>query len=184
MNGRDNPIENDDHWHRALIGLGGNIGDVRAHMLAALEALCGGDDVRLMRSSGIYETPPWGIEDQPVFLNSCIEVSSRLGPEKLLEKCHQAERALKRQRTIRWGPRTIDLDILLMENVNFESEHLRIPHPRISQRAFVLVPLSEIAPDWMLEGKSIAQLCEEVDKGGVVKIADHHCFDALLWSGT
>ena len=143
-----------EEWMQVALGIGGNIGDVKAHMLGALELLIESDTVHLLVSSDVFETPPWGIKEQANYLNSCVIVSTSLTPPELLKLCHKAERAFRRERKIRWGPRTIDIDILMSEDGEYNSTNLTIPHPRIRERAFVLVPLAQIAGDWLLEEKT------------------------------
>lgn len=130
---------------RAYLGLGSNLGD-RSRMLAqAIEALAR-PDLRVVRRSRIYETPPWGKTGQPSFLNQVIEVETALGPEALLARVRRIEESLGRVRAERWGPRTIDIDILLYADLAVSRPELTIPHAEMRRRAFVLVPLAEIAP--------------------------------------
>ncbi len=130
---------------RAYLALGSNLGD-RRRMLASAVALLADDDLRVVRRSRVYETPPWGKPDQPAFLNQVIEVETSLDPEALLGRCHRVEDRLGRVRSARWGPRTIDIDILLYADVVVRRPDLVIPHAEMRRRAFVLVPLAEIAP--------------------------------------
>jgi 2-amino-4-hydroxy-6-hydroxymethyldihydropteridine diphosphokinase len=162
------------------LGLGGNMGDVKAHLISALTYLNASGDVDIICASSIYETPPWGIEDQPVFLNMCIRIQTCIIPIDLLELCQRVEHSLNRERTIRWGPRTIDIDILLMEGGVVELPELTIPHPRIKERAFVLVPLAEIAPEWMLDGRSIASWRQLCNDDGIKQIAGQKVFNDLI----
>lgn len=134
---------------RAYLGLGSNLGDRRALLAAAIEALDWGD-VRVVQRSSIYETEPvGGPADQPWFLNMVIGVDTSLSPHQLWERCAGVEIALGRAhgRGERWGPRTIDVDVLLYGTSVINDEDLTIPHPRMHERAFALVPLAEIAPD-------------------------------------
>lgn len=151
----------------AYLGLGGNIGDVRQNLKNALVALDDHDGIAVKKVSSIYKTPPWGVEDQPWFLNCCATIETSLTPEDLLEECQAAERAGKRERTVRWGPRTIDVDILVFEGVEQIEQRLTIPHPRMLERAFVLVPLAEIAPDLNVGGKACSQWALEVPRDGI-----------------
>ena len=169
-------------WNQVALGLGGNIGDVKAHMFGALEVLLENDAVYFLGSSDVFETPPWGIKDQANFLNSCVIVSTSLTPPELLKLCHNAERAFRRERKIRWGPRTIDIDILMLEEGEYSSTRLTIPHPRIRERAFVLVPLAQIAGDWVLEEKSIDHWLDHCDQTTIKKIAPANIFDDLMSS--
>ena len=171
-------------WIQVALGLGGNIGDVKAHMHGALEVLLENDSLRLLCSSDVFETPPWGIKEQAKYLNSCVIVSTSLTPPELLKLCHNAERAFRRERKIRWGPRTIDIDILMLEEGEYNSHSLTIPHPRIRERAFVLVPLAQIAGDWVLEVKSIGHWRDHCDQAAIKKIAPAGIFDDLMSSHT
>lgn len=130
---------------RAYLGLGSNMGDRRRMLASAVELLDGGD-LRVVRRSGVYESPPWGKTDQDPFLNQVIEVETALGPKALLRRCLQVEERLGRLRGERWGPRTIDVDILLYGDAVLRRPELVIPHAEMRRRAFVLVPLAEIAP--------------------------------------
>lgn len=177
MNMNDNQITLP--WRRCVLGMGGNIGDVLAHMRIALAMLAGDDGIEIGRCSSLYETPPWGVEDQPVFLNACMEISTNLEPESLLEACQEAEHALKRERDIKWGPRTIDIDILLLEEGGYYSEKLEAPHPRIRERAFVLVPLAEIVGEWILDNNTVGNWLYSCDTSGIEKIAECDVFDEL-----
>ncbi len=152
---------------RAWLGLGGNIGDVKAAMAVALQTFDDAEDMRVLMVSPIYKTPPWGVEDQPWFLNCCAEIQTSLSPEELLETCQAAERAGKRERIRRWGPRTIDIDILVFEGVEQIEQRLVLPHPRMTERAFVLVPLADIAPDLLVQSVSVTEHCANTDKSGV-----------------
>ena len=141
---------------RACIGLGGNIGDVRAALRAALAALDALPGTRLLRASRVYLTPPWGREDQPGFLNAAAVLETGLAPAALLEALLAIERAHGRERTSygsRWGPRTLDLDLLLHGDAVVDAPGLVLPHPQMHARAFVLVPLAEIAPDAEVPGR-------------------------------
>ncbi|MGC2594366.1 MAG: 2-amino-4-hydroxy-6-hydroxymethyldihydropteridine diphosphokinase, partial [Xanthobacteraceae bacterium] len=136
----------------ALIALGGNVGDVRATFDRAVPTLCAGDEVRLLARSSNYHTPPWGFADQPPFTNAVIAIATSLSPRDLLARALTIERAFgrDRERERRWGPRTLDLDLLAYDELVLHSPDLTLPHPRMFERAFVLVPLSEIVPDQVI----------------------------------
>lgn len=138
---------------RAYLGLGSNQGDRAASLSAALGEL-ERRGVRIVARSAVYETDPVGGPSQPDYLNQVVEVETSLDPRTLLGLCHETEVALGRDRAreTRWGPRPIDLDILAIEGVSVEEPGLTIPHPRLAERAFALVPLAEIAPDLELPG--------------------------------
>ncbi|AGZ25895.1 MULTISPECIES: 2-amino-4-hydroxy-6-hydroxymethyldihydropteridine diphosphokinase [Staphylococcus] len=130
---------------KAYLGLGSNIGD-RAHQLQqAIRIIDQYQYIDVTSISPIYETEPVGYTDQPQFLNLCIEIETTLDPQELLKRCLETEEALHRVRKIRWGPRTLDVDILLYGNEIIEEDNLIIPHPRMAERAFVLIPLNDIA---------------------------------------
>ena len=151
----------------AWLGLGGNIGDVKSTMIEALRCLSENGDVTVTAVSPIYKTPPWGVEDQAWFLNCCVEISTRLSPEELLELCQFAERQGKRERVQRWGPRTIDIDIVAFEGVRQTEQRLTIPHPRATERAFVIIPLADITPDLLLDGTPVRQWLPQINNEGV-----------------
>ena len=155
---------------RAFLGLGGNLGEPERTMAAALQALDGSPDLRVVRVSSVYRTPPWGNVDQPDFLNAVAEIETGLSPDQLLSLCLETERILKRERRVRWGPRSIDIDILLFGDERIASETLEIPHPRMLLRAFVLLPLAEIAPGLLLEGKPISEHLARLDASGVERV--------------
>jgi 2-amino-4-hydroxy-6-hydroxymethyldihydropteridine diphosphokinase len=157
-----------------LLALGGNIGDVRAAFDRAETELSDerrGDILLLVKSSD-YRTPPWGVTDQPFFINRCLLAETMLPPLALLDRVQAVERALGRQRSReqRWGPRTVDIDILSYDDVTLDDPRLTLPHPRLFERAFVLVPLAEIAPDRMIGGVRIKDALAGVDRTGIEKL--------------
>ena len=129
------------------LALGTNLGDRPANLRAAIETLP--PEIKVIAESKVYETPPWGYEDQPAFLNMAVKCETALEPESLLKRLKQLEVRLGREQSFRWGPRLIDIDILFYDDLILESESLIIPHPRLQERAFVLVPLADIAPDFV-----------------------------------
>ncbi len=137
---------------KAYIALGSNLGDKIENLKSAVCMLEENSSCLVVKKSSLYITKPVGIEDQPEFLNAVVELETSLNPNDLLELCLNIEKRLGRKRTIRWGPRVIDLDILLYDNLTVCEENLKIPHPEMMKRAFVLVPLAEIAPDVILPG--------------------------------
>ena len=153
--------------HRAFIGLGGNLGDPQAAMREALRLLDASSDVSIAAVSSLYRTPPWGKLDQPDFLNAVVEVATRLEPRALLDLCLATESQLKRVRAERWGPRVIDMDILWFDGRSVDEAGLQLPHPRMAERAFVMVPLAEIAPDLALEAGTAARLAGSLDTSGI-----------------
>jgi 2-amino-4-hydroxy-6-hydroxymethyldihydropteridine diphosphokinase len=136
---------------KAYLALGSNLGDRLEHLGEAVRLLDGSDGIDVLRSSRIYETDPVG-PPQPAYLNAVIEVETSRSPRGLLEACRAVEDALGRVRTERWGPRTIDVDILTFDEQAVDEPDLRIPHPRMHERGFVLVPLGELDDDPMLPG--------------------------------
>lgn len=142
-------------------------------MAAALQRLDADLGVSVEAVSTVYRTPPWGKTDQPDFLNAAAELRTGLTPRALLDLCLGAERELKRVRAERWGPRLIDIDILLFGAQEIHESGLDIPHPRLTERAFVLVPLAEIAPELVLDGRQIADWIADVDAAGIERMADN-----------
>ena len=133
-------------WHRAYIGIGSNMGDRRKYMDSAVEALKAHPLIKLGKVSEYIVTSPYGGVEQEDFLNGALELETLLNPQELLEALHEIEAAADRKRTIHWGPRTLDLDILFYDNICYLSDSLIIPHPDMENRSFVLQPLLEIAP--------------------------------------
>ena len=132
----------------AYLALGSNLGDRMAHLRGAVERLRAARGITVLRIAPVYESEPVGVEEQPWFLNSVLEISTTLAPEQLLEATKEVERSVGRTPTFRWGPRVIDVDILLYDGVQTDSERLTIPHPRMAERLFVLLPLRDLLPDW------------------------------------
>lgn len=137
----------------AYLGLGTNMGDRAATLAAAKAALAATPGLTLTRASSLYETAPQGLTDQPWFLNAVLEVETSLEPAALLFACLAVEARFGRERTVRWGPRTLDVDVLLFGDRTIDTAELQVPHPRLHERAFVLVPLHEIAPDAEVPGR-------------------------------
>ena len=141
----------------ALIALGGNVGDVRATFQKAIANICGMTQAALLARSSDYATPPWGELDQARFINACIEIETSLDPHALLFTLHKIEKKFGRDRgnETRWGPRTLDLDLIAYDDVSIDQPELTLPHPRLFERAFVLVPLLEIVPDRRIAGRDL-----------------------------
>jgi 2-amino-4-hydroxy-6-hydroxymethyldihydropteridine diphosphokinase len=156
----------------ALLGLGGNLGDVRTTLDRAVAALCDGRDVRLVARSSDYRTPPWGVTDQPAFINLALVVDTALAPRALLDRALAVEAAFGRDRAKerRWGPRTLDIDIIAYGTLEIDEPGLSLPHPRLFERAFVLAPLAEIAPDREIKGIRIADALARLGPNGVEKL--------------
>lgn len=154
----------------AIIALGSNMGDKTANIAAAIEALCARGDISLLARSRDYRTAPWGKTDQDWFVNACISVATRLTPHDLLLRCQAVEKTLGRVRAEKWGPRVIDVDILWWRGGGVDEPHLKLPHPHIADRAFVLVPLVDIAPELMIGGVTVRKLLMRIDARDVVAL--------------
>jgi 2-amino-4-hydroxy-6-hydroxymethyldihydropteridine diphosphokinase len=155
---------------RVFLSLGGNLGDPVQSMAAALHLLDEDAETRVVTVSSLYRTPPWGKTDQPDFLNIAAELSTALSPHVLLEFCLDIERRLKRVREERWGPRLIDIDILVFGTRAIHETELAVPHPRMLERAFVMVPLAEIAPDLVLADKTVTERLAGMDVSGIERL--------------
>lgn len=153
------------------IALGSNLGDSRATVEAALKNLDGTLDITLVTQSSWYQTAAVG-PPQPDFINGCAVLQVKIAPQLMLETLLHIEAQFGRVRRERWGPRSLDLDLLLYDDLILDTPALQIPHLRMRDRAFVLVPLAEIAPNWIepVSGKAIAELVQAVDCSGVVRI--------------
>ena len=159
------------------LGLGGNLGDPRQTMSQALKILDETPSCRIEAVSRLYRTPPWGLTQQPAFLNCCARMVTSLQPEELMQLCLDIEHRLKRVRKVRWGPRLVDIDILTYGNLQIDSEMVTVPHPRMTERGFVLVPLAEIAPEVMVRGKRITDWADIIERDGILPVSN----DGLWW---
>jgi len=148
------------------IGLGANLGDRKRNIEEALDMLGKTQKIKVLSVSKLYETAPVGITNQPTFLNAAAKITTELKPLELLTVCQNIEAKLKRVRTVRWGPRTIDIDLLLYGDLIINTKKLILPHPEMHKRAFVLNPLSDIAPKAVhpILGKTIKELSEILQK--------------------
>jgi 2-amino-4-hydroxy-6-hydroxymethyldihydropteridine diphosphokinase len=158
----------------AIIALGGNVGDVRTTFSKAIANLCGMTQGMLEARSGDYATPPWGDEQQADFINACVEIETSLDPHALLFTLHKIEAKFGRDRAHerRWGPRTLDLDLIAYDDVRIDRPELTLPHPRLFERAFVLVPLAEIAPDRMIAGRRVRDGLAILSTAGITRLPD------------
>ena len=156
----------------ALLALGGNVGNSRAILDRAINLLCDGRNVRLLARSSDYRTPPWGFKYQPHFVNLAIAVETTLGPRELLARAQEVELRLGRDRVHekRNGPRTADIDIITYDDLTLDEPNLTLPHPRLFERAFVLLPLAEIAGHRVIAGRRVDEAANSVDAGGIYRL--------------
>jgi 2-amino-4-hydroxy-6-hydroxymethyldihydropteridine diphosphokinase len=156
----------------ALLALGGNVGNSRAILDRAIGLFCDGKDVRLTARSADYRTPPWGFKYQPYFVNLAIAVETTLSPHELLARAQEIELRLGRDRAHekRYGPRTADIDIIAYDDLTLNGPSLTLPHPRLFERAFVLVPLAEIAGDRVIAGRRVDEAAGALDAGGIYRL--------------
>jgi 2-amino-4-hydroxy-6-hydroxymethyldihydropteridine diphosphokinase len=156
----------------AWLALGGNVGDSHIILDRAVKLLCDGIAVRLTARSSDYRTPPWGFKYQPPFINLCIAVETSLSPRELLAHAQAVELQLGRDRAHekRWGPRTADIDIIAFDNLTIAELGLTVPHPRLFERAFMLLPLAEIAPDLAIGGRTVREAAAALDTAGIERL--------------
>ena len=159
----------------ALIALGGNVGQdvqVRETLGQAIATLCDGSTIRLVARSSDYRTPPVGVTDQPPFINCAIVVTTELAPAALLARAQTVERQFGRDRAQerRWGPRTLDIDLIDYDGITLDTPELTLPHPRARERAFVLLPLAEIVPERRIAGVRVGDALNRVDQTGIEKL--------------
>lgn len=157
---------------KVYLGLGGNVGDVKAVLKAALDALNAHPQISVKKLSNLYKTPPWGDKNQDWFLNACALIETSIEPLALLKIVKSLEVDFKRKKTRKWGPRTLDIDLLVYEDVALKTKTLTLPHPRISERAFVLVPLNDIAPNLLVNGETVSKHLETVDSDEIKLIGE------------
>ncbi|MCI7676604.1 MAG: 2-amino-4-hydroxy-6-hydroxymethyldihydropteridine diphosphokinase [Streptococcus orisratti] len=155
---------------RVYLSLGSNIGDRRDYLNRAITALSKLPKTQLIEVSSLYETPAWGLTDQDDFFNLCCELETQLKSQELLGHCQRIEKELDRVRNQHWGPRTLDIDILLFGEEVIDTEVLKIPHPYMTQRAFVLVPLLELDPDLRVKGEKLSEKLLQLDTSHIVKV--------------
>ena len=161
-----------DAMAEALIALGGNLDEAREIMDRAIASFCDGDEVRLVARSSDYRTPPWGVTEQPPFINACIAVETELSPRELLARAHAVETTFGRDRAHeqRWGPRILDIDLLAYDDVVLRERDLTLPHPRLFERAFVLMPLAEIAPERIIAGQKVSEALSQLSTAGIDRL--------------
>jgi 2-amino-4-hydroxy-6-hydroxymethyldihydropteridine diphosphokinase len=157
-----------------LIALGGNVGDVRTTFAKAISNICGMTQAALLARSSDYTTPPWGDEAQDPFVNACIQINTSLDPHALLFTLHKIEKKFGRDRASErhWGPRTLDLDLIAYDDVGIDKPELTLPHPRLFERAFVLVPLAEIVPDRVIAGRRVAEALAGLSAEGIQRLPE------------
>ncbi|RDV02194.1 2-amino-4-hydroxy-6-hydroxymethyldihydropteridine diphosphokinase [Undibacter mobilis] len=157
---------------RAFLAFGGNVGDSRATLDRAVAMLAETPGVRLAARSSDYKTPPWGVTDQAPFINLCVGIDTTLAPLDLLARGQEIERALGRDRAKeqRWGPRTVDIDIIAYGDLSLDEPGLVLPHPRLFERAFVLMPLAEIAGRRRIAGRDLQEALQGVDTAGIERL--------------
>ncbi len=155
----------------AYVGLGSNLGDRAANLARALDLLAATPGVRIVAVSDLHETPPWGYTQQPAFLNAAARLATTLGPRQLLLALKAVERRVGREETFRWGPRVVDLDLLLYSDLRLARRGLEVPHPRLIERAFVLVPLRDVYPEYRgPDGTPIDALIARLDTSGIRRL--------------
>jgi 2-amino-4-hydroxy-6-hydroxymethyldihydropteridine diphosphokinase len=147
----------------AAIGLGSNVGDKRANIARAVSLLTSDGDIRLIARSRDYRSAPWGVLEQDWFVNAVITVSTALSARQLLQRCQRVENEMGRVRLRKWGPRLIDVDVLAYRDQVIDEPDLKVPHPLIAERGFVVLPLKEIAPSLSIRGQSLDQMLERLD---------------------
>lgn len=157
---------------RAYLALGGNVGDSRALLADAVDMLAATPGVTLVARSSDYKTPPWGVTDQAPFVNLAVAIDTSLKPLALLARVQEVERALGRDRAReqRWGPRTVDIDIIAYGDLSLDEPGLLLPHPRLFERAFVLMPLAEIAVGHQIAGRDLAAALGGLDTAGIERL--------------
>ena len=157
---------------KAYLGLGTNIGDRLKNLTSAVKALNYLPGTEAVKISSVYETEPWGYTEQATFYNICVEVETDLSPAALLGACLGIEAAMGRERPFRYSPRIIDIDVLLYEGAMSDTPELKLPHPLISERSFVLIPLKEVLPSMSLNNSDFENAYELCDKKGVNKVCE------------
>ena len=155
----------------AYVALGSNLGDPKQQVLDALDALAKLPATRLLQRSSLYRTAPWGVLEQPRFVNAVAELDTSLSPHALLDALLAIEQQAGRVRAERNGPRTLDLDVLHVEGMQLDDERLTLPHPRLTERAFVLLPLNDVAPMLRLPGQGVvSELLGRLDLAGCERL--------------
>lgn len=158
--------------NRAYLGLGTNMGHREGYLRQACKTLQQHGNINILKISKVYETKAWGYTEQEDFLNICMEIETSLSSIELLEVCHAIEEMLNRKRVIKWGPRTIDVDILFFNNIISNDEKLTLPHPRIKERAFVLIPLMDLNKGLIIDNKPISYYISKLSKEEIDEVKE------------
>ena len=153
----------------ALLSIGSNIGDRAANLMEAVRRLGSEQGITVKAVSPFYRTAPVGPVVQDDFINGAVRLTTELQPEELMRRCLAIEAQMGRDRAnaVRWGPRLIDIDIILFDDISMHTDTLDLPHPRFRERAFVLVPMVDIAPEWVVAGQTLADLSSTMDRAGI-----------------
>jgi 2-amino-4-hydroxy-6-hydroxymethyldihydropteridine diphosphokinase len=154
----------------ALIGIGSNVGDKAQNISRAIDLLCGDGLVRLVAASRFYRSEPWGILEQDWFVNAAAAVATDVSAHELLRRCLAVEDEMGRLRKVKWGPRLVDVDVLTFRGQTIDTPDLKVPHPFIEQRSFVVVPLLDIAPDEVVRGRRVRDLAAAMDTSDCVPL--------------
>lgn len=157
-------------WRDCYLSLGGNIGDAAVTIEDALARLSNMPGIEVVTRSRFFETPPWGKTDQAAFINICAHIRTSLDPQRLLADCLELEKAMGRERKEKWGPRTIDIDILTYGDQKISEPDLIVPHPYMMERAFVLIPLRDIAPNFKLGDQTLDASLASLDQTGILPL--------------
>jgi 2-amino-4-hydroxy-6-hydroxymethyldihydropteridine diphosphokinase len=152
----------------ALIGIGSNVGDKAGNIARAIDLLCADGAVQLVAMSRLYRSAPWGILEQDWFVNGAAAVATEVTPHELLRRCLAVEDAMGRVRSVKWGPRLVDVDVLTYRGETIDAPDLKVPHPFIEKRSFVLVPLLDIAADEMVRRRTVRDLASAIDTSDCV----------------
>lgn len=155
---------------KAYLSLGSNIGQKVDYLNKAVDIIRKNDFIHMVKVSSYYSTDPVGYLDQEEFVNLAVEIDTSMKPYELLALCHHIEETLNRVRLIRWGPRTIDVDIILFDDLVMKNDVLTIPHPRMHERGFVLIPIQELNPELVIKGQTILTLIDQLPPSGVRKL--------------
>ena len=148
---------------KAYLSLGSNMGDKKRYLYDAIKLLDGTNHICLTKLSSLYETNPWGYTEQDLFMNLAVEIETTLSPIELLDVCQSIEQELGRVRLVKWGPRVIDVDILLYDADEINEERLKVPHPLMTERDFVIIPLAQIAPTLTVKGRKVEDYLSQFD---------------------